>query len=74
MEKPLFSIIIPTYIKFNFNLKHLVFYPLSKHTGFRGLYLVFLMLFWQLTNASGFVFELINQKLQVPKLHIEKQI
>ena len=58
--------------RFNFNPENLVFYPLSKHKGFRGLSLVILMFFWQFTNATGFFYELINHKLKLPKLLTEK--
>ena len=47
--------------EFNFNPKNLIVYPFSKHRGFRGLSLMLLMFFWQLSNAAGFLFEFLDQ-------------
>ncbi len=60
--------------KFNFNPNNLIVYPLSKHKALLGLKLVTLLILWQLANATGFLFELINQRLKLPKLQTEKRL
>lgn len=58
--------------KFNFNPKNLFIYPRSKHKGLKGLYLSGLLIIWQLINASGFLSEFINQKLDLGNPTTEK--
>lgn len=49
--------------KFNFNPKNLLIYPYSQYRGFKGLYLVGLLVFWQLINALGFTCEFLSRKI-----------
>jgi len=53
-----------TLLKFNFNPRNLLLYPEPEHNIFRSLLLVILLILWQITNAAGFIFELMNNKLK----------
>ena len=50
-------------LRFNFNPNNLVLYPFFKVKGLERASIVIPMLLWQIVNTSGFLFELINQKL-----------
>lgn len=60
-------------LKFNFNPRNLFLYPLSKNQGFRGAYLILLMIIWQLVNGLGFLSEAVNKKLNLRNLKAEEQ-
>ena len=51
-------------LKFNLNPRNLLVYPVPEHNIFRGLWLVILLILWQVTNSAGFIFELLNRKFK----------
>ncbi len=51
-------------LRFNFNPKNLLGYPLKKYNAVRAIRLSVLLLIWQLINASGFLFELLTSKVK----------
>ena len=57
-------------LKFNFNPRNLLIYPVPEHNFFRSLLLVILIILWQITNAGGFIFELIYNKLKTSNTSI----
>jgi glycosyltransferase involved in cell wall biosynthesis len=52
-------------LRFNINPKNLIGYPLTNYKGIKGIKLSVLLLIWQFTNASGFFFELLTNKVKL---------